>query len=353
MFVSAKLLFILKLLGLLYTYTICSFLVCLFESFVFVFLKIIFLGSPPVLDLNTDSSLLQGAFVDFLERDGSKTRIVQGTNQLITDPDSTVIQLIIVQLFQRPDETTGFEQLQLDQSALSETVVTLISSKTYVSGKLTITGRFSFGQCLDILRAIDYINNSTNPSNFVVRVIQFQIQDDSGTSSQPVEVQLGIVPFNNPPELFLGGAGVMNFTTMFTAGGGCVPVVSESVRLIDPDSDGIEYVELIPELSAWDASFESLSSQSLSFVPPNRYFLNLSHISDYESLLPEILYCNTAEEPATGVRRLTVQARDNGSIATDGQFLQPSSSHPSFTFVDVISSIASPSKYSSLVSTPP
>ena len=313
--------------------------VCLFTCFA----TNIFLGLPPVLDLNTDSSLLQGAFVDFLERDGSKTRVVQGTNQLITDPDSTVIQLITVDLIQRPDETTGFERLRLDQSALSETVVMLISSKTYVSGRLTIIGRFSFDQCLDILRAIDYINNSTNPSNNVVRVIQFQIQDDSGASSQPVEVQLGIVPFNNPPEVLLGGAGVVNFTAMFTAGGGCVPVISESVRLIDPDSDRIEYVELIPELSTWDASFESLSSQSLSFMPPNRYFLNLTHTSDYESLLPEILYCNTAEEPATGVRRLMVQARDNGSIATNGQFLQPSRSHPSFIFVDV-TTIAPPSK---------
>ena len=302
------------------------------------------LGLPPVLDLTTDSSLLQGAFVDFLERDGSKTRVVQGTNQLITDPDSTLIQLITVEIFQRPDETTGFERLQLDQSALSETVVTNISSKRYFSGRLTIIGTFSFDQCLDILRAIDYINNSTNPSNSVVRVISFQIQDDSGASSQQVDVQLGIVPFNNPPELFLGGAGVVNFTTVFTAGGECVRVVSESVRLIDPDSDGIEYVELIPELSTWDASFESLSSQSLSFVPPNRYFLNLTHTSDYESLLPEILYCNTAEEPATGVRRLIVQARDNGSIATNGQFLQPSSSHPSFILVDVTTTTAPPSK---------
>ena len=81
-------------------------------------------------------------------------------------------------------------------------------------------------------------------------------------------------------------------------------MVSESVRLIDPDSDGIEYVELIPESSTWDASFESLSSQSLSFVLPNRYFLNLSRTSDYEFLLPEIVYCNIAEDPATGVRRL-------------------------------------------------
>ena len=303
------------------------------------------LGSPPVLDLNTDTSLLQGAFVDFLEQDGSKTRVVQGTNQNISDPDSTVIQLIIVQLLQRPDETTGFERLELDQSALSETVVTLINLNTYSSGTLTITGRFSFDQCLNILRAIDYINNSTNPSNFVVRLIQFQIQDDSGASSQPVRVQLGIVPFNNPPELFLGGAGVTNFTTTFTAGGGCVPVVSESVRLIDADSDGIEYVELMPESSTWDASFENLSSRSLSFVPPNRYFLNLSRTSDYESLLPEIVYCNTAEEPATSVRRLIIQAHDNGSITADGGFLPPSSSQPAFVFVDVISNIATSSKW--------
>ena len=149
---------------------------CLFTCFA----TNIFLGLPPVLDLTTDSSLLQGAFVDFLERDGSKTRVVQGTNQLITDPDSTLIQLITVEIFQRPDETTGFERLQLDQSALSETVVTNISSKRYFSGRLTIIGTFSFDQCLDILRAIDYINNSTNPSNSVVRVISFQIQDDSG-----------------------------------------------------------------------------------------------------------------------------------------------------------------------------
>ena len=283
--------------------------------------------------------------MDFLERDGSKTRVVQGTNQNISDPDSTVIQQIIVQLLQRPDETTGFERLELDQSVLSETVVTLINLNTYSSGTLTITGRFLFDQCLNILRAIDYINNSTNPSNFVVRLIQFQIQDDSGASSQPVRVQLGIVPFNNPPELFLGGAGVVNFTTTFTAGGACVPVVSESVRLIDPDSDGIEYVELMPESSTWDASFESLSSQSLSFMAPNRYFLNLSHTSDYESLLPEIVYCNTAEEPPTGVRRLTVQARDNGSVTTDGGFLLPSSSQPAFAFVDVISNVATSSKW--------
>ena len=228
---------------------------------------------------------------------------------------------------------------------MSETVVTLINLNTYSSGTLTITGRFSFDQCLDILRAIDYINNSTNPSNFVVRLIQFQIQDDSRASSQPVRVQINIVPFNNPPELFLGGAGVVNFTTTFTAGGACVPVVSESVRLIDPDSDGIEYVELMPESSTWDASFESLSSQSLSFVPPNRYFLNLSRTSDYESLLPEIVYCNTAEDPPTGVRRLTVQARDNGSITADGGFLPPSSSQPAFVFVDVIGTIGTSSKW--------
>ena len=123
--------------------TLSDLFVCLFVCLFTCFVTNIFLGLPPVLDLNTDSSLLQDAFVDFLERDGSKTRIVQGTNQLITDPDSTVIQLITVELFQRPDETTGFERLQLDQSALSETVVMLINSKTYVSGRLTIIGRFS------------------------------------------------------------------------------------------------------------------------------------------------------------------------------------------------------------------
>lgn len=305
------------------------------------------LDAPPVLDLDTGNALsLNGPRVSFLEQDGSTRRVLTGATQSITDSDSSLIVRVTVQLLQRPDETDGYEQLQLNLSSLPVEVSALIGMNEYFSGRLTLTGTFTFEQCLDVLRAVEYFNNSTNPDDSVPRVIRFRVQDDSGVSSDEQSVQLVVVPFNNPPQLFLGGAGEMNYNTTFMVGGGCVRVVSESVRLIDPDSiaNGIQYVQLVPESSTWNGRFESLSSPFLSTVPPNRYILNLTVVADYEANLPEIVYCNSAEEPTAGVRTLTITALDGGSTTAAGGLLPAALSQPAFSYISVVT-VDAPSEY--------
>ena len=284
----------------------------------------------PVLDLDTLSSATNNASVTYSEESGQVT-LLSGLSQSINDPDSTLISRAIIEFTVRPDGES--ERLQL---ITSDPVTSSFDSE---NGTLLIIGTHDFETWLNILRGIEYINTFGRPDETIIREVSIQIEDDSGGRSEAVYVTISITLFNDPPEVFLGGPGVTNFDTEFEEEGPCVPIASTNMVLIDIDSPQLFYVQ-VRFLFNLDPDNEYIN---VTQDPPGLYSFNIrtpiirltnTTPENYQLALPNIAYCNTADEPGVGERRVEVIAIDAG-VPYSGGTLRNKRSNPAYTNITI------------------
>ena len=275
-------------------------------------------NDPPELDLNSAGPGL-GASVLYPEQLG-RVRLIQGTAQRITDPDSTTLTMATFTITARPDGAA--ESLRVDETAFSVSVTWNFNTAT---GILTIQGTYSFIDWLSILRAVEYMNTNRNPDVSQARTVSVRIQDDGGAwSDAAATVSITIQQYNDPPELYVGGPGVRNFQTQFIEDGNCVPITSPDIQLVDVDSDRIGNVQMQLSGSNVNPALENITI--LGDLPVNTFFirslqilymvLEASSAANYEAGLSRVVYCNSADEPAVGNRRVTFFATDEGVPGT-------------------------------------
>ncbi len=295
------------------------------------------INTPPVLDLDTNSSLSINTTVSFPEVDG-RVRLLAGTSQSLTDLDSTIISQAIVMLLNRPN---GFsEYLELAQPGGIVVVVHEDFASEASSGTLSLFGNFAPETFLGVLGEVYYVNTDPTPSETEVRTVSIVVMDDSGGMSEPAFIDLFVEPYNDPPVVHLGGPGVANYTTEFTEGGQCVVLASPNVQVSDPDSLGITSISVRLDPSVND---ESITIQGTA--PATIYFLSSTEIiivllnttfSAYEEVLTQIVYCNNAVEPDSIPHTISVVATDLGLLTYGNtSSLPPALSDPVYASVAV------------------
>ena len=283
----------------------------------------------PVLDLDSFSSSTRNTSLAFYEEEG-QVRLLTGTAQSIIDPDSVQVIQAVVKFTLRPDGES--ETLQLDSSGLSTMVSAIFESD---SGTLTLDGAYSFNEWLELLRRVEYVNTYGDPDENIVRQVSMQVVDDGGAISEPAYAIISVVPFNNPPVIYLGGPKVQNFHTVFVEDGPCISIANLTMEIVDVDSDTIEFARTTLQTVNADLTYETI--ETTSGGPNGRYiessdsrfiFITLQDpsLENFALALPTIMYCNSEDEPDDGTRQIEVAVRDTGS-----SFL----SAYSYTFIDI------------------
>ena len=295
----------------------------------------------PVLDLNTANSGTLNTNVVYEERSG-RVLLLQGRAQSITDPDSSRASGATFVFTQRPNGEQ--EVLQIDSASLPPAAATsLVYNFDLAAGRLTLEGNYDFETWLDIFRAVEYTNNELNPSELDMHEIAVTIRDDGGVESRPAFIRVTLSLFNNPPQIFLGGGNMMDYSTTFTEDGDCIPVTSPNITLLDLDSTGIQLVRVSLFGITEDRTNERLLITGPR--PENAFDLGGSIIfvlqentpADYEAVLRRVVYCNLADEPdETSERQVTFQATDTGLTTASGTTLGSSTSDVSTTTIQII-----------------
>ena len=297
----------------------------------------------PVLDLNTADPGTQNVNVVYEEMTG-RVLLLQGTTQSITDPDSSRASGATFVFTQRPNGEQ--EVLQIDSASLPPAAASsLVYSFNLAAGQLTLTGNYDFDTWLGIFRAVEYTNNELNPSELDMHEIAVTIRDDGGVESRPAFIRVTLSLFNNPPQIFLGGENIMDYSTTFTEDGDCVPVTSPNITLLDLDSTGIQLVRVtLTGTTDGDANTERLTvigpqRENTFHLSPDHivFVLQQSTPADYEEVLRRVVYCNVVDEPdERSVRRVTFVATDTGLTTASGTTLGSSTSLASTTTIQIV-----------------
>ena len=284
-------------------------------------------NDPPELDLNTADPSTLNTQVEFDESKGFVNLI--GNNLSIEDSDSDMLSQAIVSFILRPDglrETLRIDPLFSD----------MITSSSFNStlGVLIITHTADFSTWLSILKVIQYVNDEQDPSASM-RQLAVVVQDDGGALSDSVFVHVSITLENDPPQLFLGGPGMTEYTVIFTEDGPCVPLVSSDVVIIEPDSAGILFLQIRLAGNVGTATESimfngNLLSGTMIFpLQGGGLFIVVTPDTPaaYAEVLRNIIYCNTADEPdETGVRQVDYFIVDNGLAVENGNPITSQSS---------------------------
>ena len=309
------------------------------DPFSFVNVTVIPSNDMPVLDLNTVDSGTHTNVI-YEERNG-RVLLLQGTTQSITDPDSSYVSGATFVFTQRPNGEE--EVLQVDSASLPPAAASsLVYSFDLTAGRLTLEGTYDFDTWLGILRAVEYTNYELNPSDLGMHEIAVMIRDDGGVDSRPALIQITFSLFNNPPQIFLGGESMTDYSTTFTEDGECIPITSPNITVLDLDSTGIQLLRILLTNTTESSDIERLVI--IGPLPENTFNLPGSIIfvlqqntpADYEAVLRRVVYCNLADEPDERiVRQVTFQATDNGVTTASGTTLGSSTSLLSTTTIRI------------------
>ena len=295
-------------------------------------------SSTPVLDLNTTDPSSPSSEIVFQESVGF-VNILEGTTQHIVNPDSSFLGRAVITITSRPDNLS--EVLRLDP--LEPRQVRIVVNNALM-GELLLEQTADFPTWLSILRSVQYVNTNPNPSDTALRQLMIVVHDDGGVISEPVHVNITIEPFNNPPDLFLGGPSTRNFTNNFFEGGPCIPLIAYEVHLVDEDSTGIESIRVAIRGLNFNRDFEQVlyngtgPSGVINTTEDGVFILlDSKNTSFYEAVLRNLLYCNTEDEPnEVGGRTIIFTVVDTGLVTESGRQLPPAESALSSTTINII-----------------
>ena len=165
-------------------------------------------------------------------------------------------------------------------------------------------------------------------------------------SNETGNATIEIMPMNDPPEIYLGGPGVQNFTANYTENGVAAFVSSRDAEIIEHDDDDLFLNNLRVYITKEDGScdlpdYPSNSSDTLEYISIPQvdpvevtrtgqacilYIFNgRLGIDTWRSFLTMIRFRVLNEEPSDHTRRLSFVISDDNE--TD--------SEPSYTYIDV------------------
>lgn len=268
-------------------------------------------NDKPALDLNNNNPTTTNTSVQYNEQVGSVTLVITSLVSIV-DPDSSEASSAVFTFTSRPDN---------EQETLRGVNLLPGVTETFdlAAGVLTLEGAFTFDVWRTILGQVQYLNTNGNPSQEAFREVSVVIIDAEGATSDPAYITITIALYNNPPTVFLGGPGEMDFSTTFLEDGDCIPIASLNATVEDADTNTLRVLSITLSSSNIDRNTESLMVieplPMLTFSPLSTrviFFLNDNTLSDFTDALSQVRYCNTNDEPdETGERTITIQATDS------------------------------------------
>ena len=274
----------------------------------FALIEIVPLNDPPRLWLSSE-----GGFNTTFVENGNPVRLTNEGSQLL-DPDSFILASSIVTIMNPINE--GYEYILVSSSS-PPTIVRSSESEVVLLGPAPIT---SF---LQAIQSVFYFNNASEPS-VGYREISFNVSD--GELAFSVSAFVLIETVNDPPVVDLNGLVQSGdgFSTTFTEGGLPVSVAASNAVIEDADNTTIESL-VISIQQLLDGSHEVLSISNVPEYISQVYSsgtLVLSgeaNLTLYSTLLREIVYVNTAEEPS-GIGRLIQVTCSDGLAESESSF---------------------------------
>lgn len=282
------------------------------------FITVLPTNDPPQLNLASGN---QNSTVIFDEGQG----VVNLLSEVrIEDSDSTILREATVSFTFRPDGLD--ESLRLEPGSLPVVDSNSVRFDS-VLGVLTISHVATFNDWISILQNIQYLNSNQDPSVQSRRQVVVVVQDNGGAYSNSAYVDIEIILENDPPILYLGGPGIRTYTAMFTEDGPCVPLVSPDAEIAEPDSTGIQLLVIsVPPTPGNTQSivyngtndqlniFMFLEGNLAVAAPPD-------DTAGFTSVLRNLVYCNTEDEPSNAPQTINYFISDNGLADGRGGFI--------------------------------
>ena len=209
-------------------------------------------------------------------------------------------------------ETILDTEMELLQIALNSPTVSVTYNST--SGILSLYGTATVEEYQNLLRDLSYVNADPEPTEGTRRIV-FDISDGEavGTGTVIVNVQQR----NDPPVLnatdlrneFVEDGGPVAFITAVTLADEDDDMFSRITITIAGAVDGTDEEIVVPSLTGVNSSVILVTPTTIQyeiFFEPR----NLSTITNYMNLLEAITYNNTAQEPSTSTRSISITVSD-------------------------------------------
>ncbi len=290
----------------------------------------------PTLDLDNTNSNSRDAMVTYVEESES-VNILSPLRITIADEDSEEYSRATFTFVTRPDGAA--ESLTVPESQYDIT-----ANFDSTNDILTIEGIFNAAQWMQIFGEVVYMNTNGGLSDVAVREVSVVIRDRENADSEPALVRITVSPFNNPPEINLGGPGRRNYFSTFVEDGNCIPIAAPDAEIFDPDTETLESMRInLNTLSSGEGlqlttptqpqilSFIFGSDSSILFFPGST-----NSIEAFQSALRTVVYCNDVDEPDERFNRtVTVTAVDN-RLTTEGGLIRFGATSDTSTFTTQI-----------------
>ena len=268
---------------------------------------IVLRNDPPTLNLGGNNDYQ----VEFVEGGGAVV-ITSSTDFVLTDSDNSQLQNASVTLTNPVD---GNNEMLTLSVPIPDSLSTIVSTHS-----IAFEGPAPLAEFVAVLQAVSYDNTLLSPAD-ELRQVEFTVSDGVAVSIATSFVTFSLV--NDPPILDLNGPQQgLDFSTEFIEGSQAIPITSEQVAVRDVDSPLLRSAT-IQLLTILDVASEMLTltptgqSSVTITVSPNLIRIDgLASLSVYESILRQIRYSNSAEEPNAGTRTIQFVLSDGGQNST-------------------------------------
>lgn len=261
----------------------------------------------PIVDLDGDQSQASSGigYSTVFNEGGGAVSIVNSSNLIIIDPDSSNLTSATITLTNRPDGIA--EVLSVDTTGTGIT-----ANYDPGTGILSLSGSDTVENYQQVLRSIAYNNTSANP-DATIRLVTFVVSDGSYISP----LSTTTVGINAPTVDLNGNASGIDYLTFFPGGSAVAAVDSLNLAVSDPND---------PTLASATVSITNLRNTGLEILAANtdgtaivaNYnsstgVLSLTGsdtVANYQQVFRSITYNNTAGSPDTRDRLISFVAND-------------------------------------------
>jgi lipopolysaccharide export system protein LptA len=294
-------------------------------------IEVVPVNDAPVVNL--------GSHPDTTFTEGDSPLHITDAGATLTDADSSHLAWLRVTLTNPLDGT--------HEALLASTAGTaIVGSYDSATGVILLSGNDTVAHYQQVLRSIQYQNDSTDP-NPTQRVVTFQASDGSETSSLAT-AHVNVVPTNEAPVVDLGN----HPDTTFTEGDSPLHITDAGATLADADSSHLAWLR-VTLTNPLDGPHEALLASTAGTAIVGSYdsatgVLLLSGndtVAHYQQVLRSIQYHNDSTDPNPTQRVVTFQASDGSeasSLATAHVNVVPTNeapvvdlgNHPDTTFTE-------------------
>jgi VCBS repeat-containing protein len=295
----------------------------------------------PVLDLdgNNSSGAPVADYVTTYIENSPGINIVDVTDVVLTDVDSTVSEIVITLTDGQIGDTLNFPSSMPGGITAAVSPVATLTAAGTMTVTLTGTGATTLANWQAVLASVTFLpsTNDVNNPNPADRHITVQAWDDGGAPSNLATSTIHVTPQNDPPTLDLddnnsSGVNAGNVGVSYTENGAAVALHSGIVTsdLDDTDYASAQVVHTNPQagdvisinggaVSAGDTGSVGPVSYSVSVNLGGQLVVDFSGtatLAQYTAALQAVSFSNSSENPSVIQRDITFQINDGSDTSS-------------------------------------